>query len=1415
MTAATMSLDAGKARPSAEPSNDSTLARAPPPPRRGSSAGSAFDQLPGTPRRTSTASLMAVDRSESTVSQQMLQDTRARNGSWTARPPPPPPRTSTTTLTVVSATPSSSSSDSLTEENDKTAVQPQTKPKPATGPTLWARICACGRQQSRSAGKIWRFVKQPMNVIDLAAIVPFYIELLFAASGGGLAVLRVLRLARVFRVFKLGKYSHGMQMMARVIIASAQAMYLLGFFIALGAVLFGTAIFFAEAGSWDPSRGCYVRDAPGELPDGVYSKECSPFTSIPASFWWVLVTTTTLGYGDMVPTTPLGQVVAVIVMHAGILVLALPITVLGAHFAIEYDLGADLDAHEGSDAGSDMEDDGGGYYMGGSIEPGSAWPNAYLAKLSSGGHEGDSFHGGSFIIPPGHDPTVQGADLTYTPGSPQVPGMGPQPVSWRAQSARDQRGMAAARGPVASVGSTSGGKKRAISGAAMTNPILARKLTSQSLARDVSHSKQSGIPHSSSARSVLQMQHPHHQHPLHSGVATVAPGSAGPLTSPPFHHQHALSAQASTYTTMAGRTPTSAVPTTSAFPSYHQQPAHTDTEAYLNQTRGVRRIGTAETLGGASFMSGVDSVASWRSGVPNGSPPPPDSDPPLQQGGRRRSQPIESPLPVRTPSLPPRADRSRADSEETWRLAQYPGSSRDDGNTGENRALTPELPPVAFQMSKQQSITEGVRPAQPHGTAAAAAKGNDPSGAALSSIHEAVRPSDESTSDWHPAVSSPASASPQSSYDPASPVKDDTSVSGTGTPRFISVSATAPQSQSQATPNVATSFSPPRPPRRIGTSNSVSGGRRSSSKSFGANVSPRSVRSLDTRRHSREALMHRLSRDGTGAQCGDRPPPLSVAVDLPTHDPSHTEALMQSFGAPAVESIPVPITMYSNGASDSDMMSEDGDGQGLQFLRSPRTSDGTEGSMDSEMRPMTVGIPIKGVKPARPRPAVEPALSPKGVREADGVRSARLEALENQVRELTGLLRGALTTPMGSATTPGTDMATPHTQAGAITPGAVSIDQTDLGTMRGFGSTGSMVDGFSPMAQALLARIRSEQSMMTDRTDASRHSQPPGGNQLRYSASTARSGAEGDGRRHSAQGTPNMYPGGMVDTPQSYMNEDLTPRALLTRQKEEINHVSRDIALALSAFIVQPPSQPSSSTAPPGGNMSVSDRMAYVQAVIHATIERTVFGPSEMYSTGGIGRPDDAFTPIHHPSLGKSVSVPPVRDMNRRSSGSGVPGGIKLVSNPALSTTMAKPFGDQAVGPIDQADLTVPTQRGKASMVAPTGRSARPRPEMRLSLPTDAEVSRQPPVSLPLPGRARLLRKAISDSAAIRSSASRAASAETADQTETTAPRAPTDQDLRLDSSSEACNSTDHGAASVPAQTSPRHSEHDGEQGAV
>lgn len=192
------------------------------------------------------------------------------------------------------------------------------------------------------ARRTWRYLSAPMNLIDFVAIMPFYVELVSGEGGGGLAVLRILRLARVFRLFKFGQLNEGVTLLSNVVRKSYPSLKLLCFFALIGCVLFGSIIHLCEQGTWHGpeatgddrghrGRGVWMR--PDKFGTGM---ERTPFMSIPRSMWWVMVTATTVGYGDMYPTTALGKVVASVTMLSGVLVLALPITIISQNFTTEY-----------------------------------------------------------------------------------------------------------------------------------------------------------------------------------------------------------------------------------------------------------------------------------------------------------------------------------------------------------------------------------------------------------------------------------------------------------------------------------------------------------------------------------------------------------------------------------------------------------------------------------------------------------------------------------------------------------------------------------------------------------------------------------------------------------------------------------------------------------------------------------------------------------------------------------------------------------------------------------------------------------------------------------------------------------------------------------------------------------------------
>ena len=134
-------------------------------------------------------------------------------------------------------------------------------------------------------------------------------------------VFRAVRLFRVLRIFKLGRYSAGMQVFYGALAHSATSLSLLGFLMAITIILFSSVMYIVE-GQGDKTDQYCEDNAPNAC----------EFRTIPTTFWWAIVTMTTVGYGDAVPFTTVGKLIASATMICGIIVIALPISVLGNNF---------------------------------------------------------------------------------------------------------------------------------------------------------------------------------------------------------------------------------------------------------------------------------------------------------------------------------------------------------------------------------------------------------------------------------------------------------------------------------------------------------------------------------------------------------------------------------------------------------------------------------------------------------------------------------------------------------------------------------------------------------------------------------------------------------------------------------------------------------------------------------------------------------------------------------------------------------------------------------------------------------------------------------------------------------------------------------------------------------------------------
>ena len=150
-----------------------------------------------------------------------------------------------------------------------------------------------------------RFALTPMEIIDLLAILPFYLPFM----GVDLRFLRVLRLLRIIRIAKVGRYYSSLEVIRGVVIAKKEEL-LLSVFIMLILLLLSSCIMYY----------CENQAQPEAFPD------------IPSTMWWSIITLTTVGYGDIFPITPIGKIFAAMIAILGVGMFALPTGILGAGF---------------------------------------------------------------------------------------------------------------------------------------------------------------------------------------------------------------------------------------------------------------------------------------------------------------------------------------------------------------------------------------------------------------------------------------------------------------------------------------------------------------------------------------------------------------------------------------------------------------------------------------------------------------------------------------------------------------------------------------------------------------------------------------------------------------------------------------------------------------------------------------------------------------------------------------------------------------------------------------------------------------------------------------------------------------------------------------------------------------------------
>ena len=159
-------------------------------------------------------------------------------------------------------------------------------------------------------------IKKPLSyvfsfygIIDLLSTIPKYISLIMSGTDS-LIALRALRLLRVFRILKITRFIGESNFLVKALYASRAKISVFLFAVFILCIIFGTLMYLIEG-------------------------EINGFTSIPRSIYWAIVTMTTVGYGDIAPQTPLGQLLASLIMIMGYGIIAVPTGIVSSEMTYQ------------------------------------------------------------------------------------------------------------------------------------------------------------------------------------------------------------------------------------------------------------------------------------------------------------------------------------------------------------------------------------------------------------------------------------------------------------------------------------------------------------------------------------------------------------------------------------------------------------------------------------------------------------------------------------------------------------------------------------------------------------------------------------------------------------------------------------------------------------------------------------------------------------------------------------------------------------------------------------------------------------------------------------------------------------------------------------------------------------------------
>lgn len=151
-----------------------------------------------------------------------------------------------------------------------------------------------------------KFIFSFLGLVDLLAIMPFYLPFLISLD---LRFLRILRLVRILRVLKIARYSKALRMIGKVLKKTKEELFLTLGITFLLLLIASSLMFYVE-----------------------HEVQPEQFSNIFQSFWWAVATLTTIGYGDIYPVTALGKFLSAIIAVLGIGLVALPTAIISSGF---------------------------------------------------------------------------------------------------------------------------------------------------------------------------------------------------------------------------------------------------------------------------------------------------------------------------------------------------------------------------------------------------------------------------------------------------------------------------------------------------------------------------------------------------------------------------------------------------------------------------------------------------------------------------------------------------------------------------------------------------------------------------------------------------------------------------------------------------------------------------------------------------------------------------------------------------------------------------------------------------------------------------------------------------------------------------------------------------------------------------